>query len=68
MCSFTQCGFAGQWIADGTERYGKLYCEMIDPAIAHGYCEDFECIHDKRIYEDGVCTFCFRMNKKDSAQ
>jgi len=65
---FTQCGFADQWIADGTERYGKLYCEMIDPAIAHGYCEDFECIHDKRIYEDGVCTFCFRMNKKDRAE
>ncbi|NBJ00146.1 hypothetical protein D3Z62_08245 [Lachnospiraceae bacterium] len=63
---FTQCGFADQWIADGMEKYGKLYCDMIDPAIAKGYCEDMECIHSKRVYEDGVCAFCFRMNKKEA--
>lgn len=61
---FTQCGFADAWINDGTERYGKIYCDMIDPAIAKGFSDDLECIHDKRIYEDGVCTFCFRMQKK----
>jgi hypothetical protein len=60
---FTQCGFADQWISDGMERYGKLYCEIIDPAIAKGYSENFECIHDKIIYDDGVCSFCFRMKK-----
>lgn len=62
---FSQCGFADQWLADGTERYGKLYCDVIDPAIAAGYSDDMECIHDKRIYEDGVCSFCFRMKEKD---
>ncbi|MGL5436447.1 MAG: L-2-amino-thiazoline-4-carboxylic acid hydrolase [Lachnospiraceae bacterium] len=62
---FSQCGFADQWLEDGTERYGKLYCDVIDPAIAKGYSENLECIHDKRIYEDGVCSFCFRMKKKD---
>lgn len=65
---FTQCGFAEQWLADGTERYGKLYCDMIDPAIVAGYNENMECIHDRRIYEDGVCAFCFRMKQKGSAE
>ena len=60
---FTECGFARQWIEDGMEKYGKLYCDMIDPAIAKGYCENLECIHDSRVYEDGVCSFCFRMKK-----
>lgn len=62
---FTQCGFADQWIADGTEEYGKLYCDMIDPAIASGFSEDLECIHNKRVYEDGVCSFCFKMKKSN---
>jgi hypothetical protein len=63
---FTQCGFADQWMKDGTERYGKLYCDVIDPAIAKGYSEDMECIHDRRVYENGVCSFCFRMKAKDA--
>ena len=58
---FTQCGFAETWIADGTERYGKLYCDVIDPAIVEGFSADMECIHDKRMYEDGQCRFCFKM-------
>lgn len=63
---FKQCGFADQWLQDGTEEYGKFYCDMIDPAIVKGFCDDMECIHDKRIYEDGVCSFCFRMkNNKE---
>lgn len=62
---FTQCGFADQWIRDGMEEYGKLYCDVIDPAIAKGYSGDMECIHDKRIYENGVCSFCFRMKEKE---
>lgn len=62
---FSQCGFAEQWIADGMEKYGKLYCDMIDPAIVKGYNDNMECIHDRRIYEDGVCSFCFRMKEKE---
>ena len=61
---FTQCGFADQWMKDGMEKYGKIYCELIDPSIVKGYNEDMECIHDKRVYEDGVCSFCFRMKEK----
>lgn len=64
---FTQCGFADQWLADGTEKYGKLYCDVIDPAIAKGFSGDLECIHDRRIYEDGVCSFCFKMKSKKEA-
>lgn len=60
---FSQCGFADQWMQDGMERYGKLYCDVIDPAIAKGYSGKLECIHDRRIYEDGVCSFCFRMKQ-----
>lgn len=60
---FTQCGFAEQWVNDGMERYGKLYCDVIDPAITEGYSSKMECIHDKRVYEDGVCSFCFRMKE-----
>lgn len=60
---FSKCGFADQWVKDGMERYGKLYCDVIDQAIVKGYCEDMECIQDRRVFEDGVCSFCFRMKK-----
>jgi len=63
---FTQCGFADQWMKDGTEKYGKLYCDVIDPSIVKGYNEEMECVHDQRIYENGVCSFCFRMKEKDA--
>lgn len=33
---------------DGTEKYGKIYCDMIDQTIAKGFSDDLECIHDKR--------------------
>lgn len=65
---FTQCGFAEQWARDGMEKYGKLYCDVIDPAIAEGFCEDMECIRDRHIYEDGVCSFCFRIKKKSASE
>lgn len=60
---FTQCAFADQWMKDGNEKYGALYCDVIDPAIAKGYSEKMECIHEKHIFKDGVCSFCFRMKK-----
>jgi len=60
---FTRCIFAEQWEKDQMEEYGYLYCEMIDPAIARGYNENLECIHDKHFFKDGVCTFCFKMKK-----
>ncbi len=60
---FTQCIFADQWIKDGTQKYGEMYCSIIDPAIAKGFNEDLECIHDQHIFTHGVCRFCFRMKK-----
>lgn len=61
---FTQCVFADQWMKDGNEKYGILYCSVIDPAIAKGYSDDMECIHEKHIFKDGVCSFCFKLMKK----
>ncbi len=58
---FTRCVFADTWKKDGTEEYGYLYCQMIDPAIARGYNENMECIHDQHFFKDGKCTFCFKI-------
>ena len=61
--NFTQCVFAEQWMKDHDEAYGIHYCQMIDPAIAKGYNEEFECIHDKHFFKDGCCHFLFQMKK-----
>lgn len=58
---FDRCIFAETWMEEGQERYGRIYCENIDPSIAHGYNERLMCIHDKMMYDDHKCTFCFRM-------
>lgn len=58
---FDRCIFAETWIKEGQERYGRIYCENIDPAIARGYNESLMCIHDKIMYDDHKCTFCFKM-------
>ena len=47
------------------EKYGRIYCENIDPAIAKGYNEDLVCEHDKIMYDDQKCTFCFYMREKE---
>lgn len=60
---FTRCIFAKTWMDAGEEKYGRIYCENIDPAIAAGYNQNMECIHDHIMYADGHCTFCFRMKK-----
>lgn len=61
---FTKCIFAEQWMQDGNEKYGIHYCEMIDPSIAHGFCENFKCMHDKQFFKDGYCHFLFSMQEK----
>ncbi len=63
--NFTDCVFANTWMKDGDEKYGIHYCEMIDPAIAKGYNENFECIHDKHFFKDGCCHFVFKMKDKE---
>lgn len=62
---FSQCVFADTWTKDGTQKYGIHYCNMIDPAIAEGYCKNFECIHDKHFFKDGCCHFVFKMKDEE---
>lgn len=61
---FDKCIFAETWMRDGCEQWGIHYCEIIDPAIAHGYNEVFTCVHDKHFFKDGCCHFEFCMNKE----
>ena len=61
---FDRCVFAKTWMDAGEEKYGRIYCENIDPAICKGYNEDLECVHDHIMYKDHHCTFCFRMKDK----
>lgn len=65
---FTGCVFAKTWMEEGQERYGRIYCENIDPAIARGYNENLVCQHDKIMYDDHKCTFCFYMKKEKNMQ
>ena len=65
---FTGCVFAETWMAEGQEKYGRIYCENIDPAIAYGYNENLVCQHDKIMYDDKKCTFCFYMKDKGQDQ
>ena len=58
---FDRCIFAETWMKEGQERYGRIYCENIDPSIARGYNERLVCEHDKMMYDDHKCTFCFKM-------
>ncbi len=58
---FTKCVFAETFQKYHMEKYGIHYCEMIDPAIAEGYCKNFHCIHDKHFFKDGQCHFRFEM-------
>lgn len=62
---FTRCVFADQFKKEGLEKYGMLYCETIDPAIAYGYNPDMKCIHEKHFFTDDACTFCFKLEKEN---
>lgn len=62
---FTGCVFAREFQAMGAEQYGLMYCQEIDPAIAHGYNENMDCIHDRHMFKDKQCTFCFRLKHKE---
>jgi len=63
--TFTRCPFGDTWKADGMEEYGILYCQMIDPSIAHGYNPNFEVVHDQYLVKDGQCHFRFQMKQKE---
>ena len=61
---FHKCVFAETWIGEKKEKYGRIYCENIDPSIARGYNEDMICDHDHIMYDNNECTFSFKLKKK----
>lgn len=61
--TFTKCPFGQQWADDNMHKYGILYCQMIDPAIAKGYNPNFEVEHDRYILKEGVCHFIFKLKE-----
>lgn len=64
--TFTHCPLGQQWADDGMHKYGILYCQMIDPAVASGYNTKFDVVHDEYVLKEGQCHFLFQM--KDEAQ
>jgi hypothetical protein len=64
--TFTVCPLGQQWADDNMHKYGILYCQMIDPAIAKGFNKKFNVIHDQYILEEGTCHFRFQL--KDSEE
>ncbi len=61
---FDRCIFASTWMNGEDEKYGRIYCEHIDPSIARGYNEDMVCEHDHIMYEHNECTFTFKLKEK----
>jgi hypothetical protein len=58
--NFSQCVFADTWSKLNLQKYGLLYCEEIDPAIASAFNPDLKCVHDKYLLKgDNCCNFKF---------
>ena len=49
---FDRCVFAQTWIDAGEEKYGRIYCENIDPAIVKT---------TMRIWNASMTTSCTKM-------
>ncbi len=60
---FNHCVFAREFRDMDAEKIGLMYCQEIDPAIAHGYNENLKCVHDKHFFTDGMCHFRFFMEE-----
>lgn len=61
---FDRCVFAETWMTADEEKYGRIYCENIDPALITGFNENLECVHDHIMYKDNHCTFCFKAKEE----
>lgn len=64
--TFRHCPLGQQWADDNMHEYGILYCQSIDPAVAYGYNNNFEVIHDEYVLKEGQCHFIFQMKEKQS--
>jgi hypothetical protein len=62
--TFTRCPFGNQWADDGMHAYGIHYCKVIDNAIAYGYNNHFDVVHDEFLLKTGACHFLFQMKDK----
>jgi hypothetical protein len=64
---FRVCPFAKTWLDDGTEKFGKMYCDEIDGALARGYNPDFEHTrHSHLLYGSDCCHMSFSLKKKNT--
>ena len=59
--TFVVCPLGNQWAEDGMHLYGINYCKVIDNAIAYGYNNKFDVIHDEYVLHTGQCHFRFQM-------
>ncbi|MFB5195814.1 L-2-amino-thiazoline-4-carboxylic acid hydrolase [Neobacillus sp. KR4-4] len=65
--TFIVCPLGQQWADDDMHKYGLVYCRIIDDAIAHGYNNQFNVVHDQFLLKHGQCHFRFQL-KDDEKQ
>lgn len=63
--SFTVCPLGDQWADDEMHKYGLVYCRVIDDAIAHGYNDKFNVVHDQFLLKEGQCHFRFQLKDEE---
>jgi hypothetical protein len=64
---FTGCPLARRFEAEGLKEFGLIYCQTIDPALARGFNERMECVHDEHFFTHGRCRFVFRLKGEGDA-
>ncbi|MGJ7920920.1 L-2-amino-thiazoline-4-carboxylic acid hydrolase [Neobacillus sp. LXY-4] len=63
--TFTVCPLGQQWADDNMHEYGLVYCTIIDDAIAHGYNDKFNVVHDQLLLKHGQCHFRFQLKDEE---
>jgi hypothetical protein len=61
---FSRCPIAKEFQDSSMERWGRLYCDNIDAALAKGFNPDMECLHPEHFLDGGCCRFIFRLAAK----
>jgi hypothetical protein len=62
---FHVCPFAQTWLGDGTEKFGRMYCDEIDDALARGYNQNFvHTNHSHLLYGSDCCHMSFALKSK----
>ncbi len=51
----TNCPWNNSWRKHGLIEYGKLYCEVVDDALARGFHPEFQCSVPCTLSADGAC-------------